>query len=39
MVMVLNTIGLPAKYMSYILPVDWLLYVGSVPDTTWVFFQ
>jgi len=25
MVMVLNTIGLPAKYISYIMPVDWLL--------------
>jgi hypothetical protein len=25
MVMVLNTIGLPAEYVSYVLPVDWLL--------------
>jgi len=25
MVMVLNTIGLPAEYVTYILPVDWLL--------------
>jgi len=25
MVMVLNTIGLPAEYVAYIIPVDWLL--------------
>jgi Na+/H+-dicarboxylate symporter len=25
MVMVLNTIGLPAEYVSYVVPVDWLL--------------